>query len=113
MKNTEDKRYTIGLEFCGQESQKFVLRFCGQFLKAFDSVESAKIGIAWHTKRRSTSIQGDVFTIIRQHDNYVLLLMSEKSFRVCYGAEIHNFKDLEKAAAEFKNCVKHHKAANK
>ena len=41
MNPINDKRYTITLEYCGYESPRFVLRFCGEWVEQFKDYDYA------------------------------------------------------------------------
>jgi len=47
-----DKRYAIRLEFCGEESPRYVLRFCGEWLGAFRSIPQATLRAVGHKNIR-------------------------------------------------------------
>ncbi|MBS3648813.1 hypothetical protein KEU06_09365 [Pseudaminobacter sp. 19-2017] len=43
-----DKRYSIAKEFCGHADRRWVLRFCGEFVKSSISFASVAIRAAGH-----------------------------------------------------------------
>ncbi len=108
-----DKRYTIGLEFCGFPEQKHVLRFCGEFIAPFHSLEKAQAGQCLHYAKLTNALNElDAPILIEDYKGYVLLLkMSEGNYRTVYGAEVQDFKDLGLANIEFQDCKKHAKKA--
>jgi hypothetical protein len=52
-----DQRYTVGLEFCGQATAKFVARFLGEWLGWFDTKRQAMDACAEHNIARLTGVQ--------------------------------------------------------
>lgn len=105
--NIEDKRYTSYLEFCGASLQKNVLRFCGEFVAALDSIGQCEAMAVKHAEERGHNSTG--WTLLADCGG-VLWLRKPKILRVAYGASVKDFKgkdaDLE-AAKEFGLCVRH------
>jgi len=44
--STQDARFTITREFAGYKKARYILRFCGEWIKSFSNKASAKAGLA-------------------------------------------------------------------
>ncbi len=101
--------YTIGLEFCGFPEQKHVLRFCGEFIAPYHSLDKALAGRALHQSKLNNAFQEiDEPLVIESYRDFVLLLkMKEKSYRVVYGAQVSDFNDLGYAFENYSECKLH------
>lgn len=51
-----DKRYSVRLEFCGHEVALYVLRFCGEWVGAFNSIPAATLRAVGHKAARLGNI---------------------------------------------------------
>lgn len=51
-----DKRYSIALEYCGQTSQRYVLRFCGEFIAQSISRASMVTRAVGHNAQRQGAL---------------------------------------------------------
>lgn len=112
MVTISDKRYSIGLEFCGHKEQKHVVRFCGDFVTSCDSRDAAVIAVIEH--QGANGRESD-WRIVARID-HVLWLFDGKQHRVAYGADVVTFRKIKtenadiEAAHRFGECVLHQSA---
>lgn len=100
----KDGRYYIGLEFCGAPTQKWVLRWCGDFVKDCDSKKEAEVLAVQHAEARGHNHTG---WILLACIGSVIWLRRGKLFRVAYGADIKESKDDIQAAHYFGEAICH------
>ena len=48
----KDKRYEVNLEWCGQSTQKYIARFCGDFVGWYETETKAWCGAKFHNEKR-------------------------------------------------------------
>jgi hypothetical protein len=51
-----DIRYTVTREFCGHPKQRFVLRWCGEFIESFTSYTAAVLRATGHRNQRNGQV---------------------------------------------------------
>ena len=55
-KTIQDKRYSVNLEYCGQSTAKYVLRFCDKFIQACDTLNDAIFEAIFHQDDRELKL---------------------------------------------------------
>lgn len=107
----KDERYHIGLEFCGKLTQRQVLRFCGDFVADFETIEQAETGAVMHAETRGHNSTG--WRVAARLDSALWLVRNcgkGVRHRIAYGADVAEFtgsdSDIE-AAKQFGLCVRH------
>ncbi len=51
-----DRRYRIGLEFCGHEKARHVVRFCDEFISSHATYGAALMAASGHNARRNGAL---------------------------------------------------------
>jgi hypothetical protein len=105
----KDARYSIGLEFCGHPQQMHVLRFCGDFCNANESIAQAEAAAVLHAEKRGHNHTG---WLLLGNEMGVLLLRRGTTYRVAYGVDVSDHRGLALASDEFASCVAHSKECN-
>jgi hypothetical protein len=101
----KDKRYPINLEFCGASTQKYVVRFCGDWLGGFDTLALAeKAAFDFQANREACNhVEGRE---IIANTNGVQLYFN-RVYTVVYGAHVKDSLSRDDALEEFKRCLEH------
>lgn len=55
-KTIQDNRYSVNLEFCGQSTAKYVLRFCNEMIKTCDTLNDAIFEAIFHQDDRELKL---------------------------------------------------------
>ena len=98
--------YTINFEYKTPGNKAFALRFCGDFIGYYDSHSEA------YNEAMARQVRDEYATVISQFMD-VLWIKKDGIYRVIYGADISDFKDIEQAAVRFVSCVNHSLQCNK
>lgn len=99
-----DPRFTIGLEYCGFPETKYVLRWCGEFVRGFDSRQDAEMGRLDFAIKNKNKNAWKLLTNV----DHVLWLKRGELYRIAYGADVRDYRDDLEAALIFGHCVRHH-----
>ena len=101
-----DARYTIAMEFNGQPVQQHVLRFCGDYMEGYPSLDLAREAGFVDSLLRDLANCG--FQVLTECEGVTLFKgCSKYSFKVVYGAEVTDFCTIGEAMDGFKWCVLH------
>ena len=101
-----DNRYTINREFCGHKEQRYVVRWCGDWLSSHDTHVEAVTAAQWHDDQRLSTDYVEHREIISE-SNGVQLYAGNHMYKVVYGAEVSNHITLDEAFAAFTGCIFH------
>lgn len=105
-----DSRYSIGLEFTGDDEQMFVLRFCGDWVAKFNTVKGAEVAAVTHSSVHKHKQNHTKWQLVTECEG-VLWLQTRKSnrviYRVAYGADIKDTLSATEATGRFGDCVRH------
>ena len=53
MKLLNDERYQLNLEWCGYAKQRYVLRFCGEWLGSYETKKEGMLQAIFHDDERN------------------------------------------------------------
>lgn len=101
-----DGRYTIAMEFNGKPVQQHVVRFCGEYLGGYGSLEEAKDVAFLDFLHRDLANCG--YEVLTECEGVVLFKgICGKSFKVVYGADVTDYSSIEQALDAFKYYILH------
>lgn len=65
MKTISDARFTLTREFCGYAKPRYVLRFCGEWVRSFTCKRNAEAGRIAAIRNRQAELADECAAILR------------------------------------------------
>ncbi len=102
-----DKRYTRCREFCGYDTPRHVVRFCGDFIVHYATAYEAEQAIVRLIAIQDTDLTRNWHLLDNTDEVYLYKTPNSEAWRVAYGAQVTDHTTAEEAYKDFVVCIRH------